>query len=114
MKIVCFFSNSFKLVYTDENGHIHNLKFEKCYDALAGPRYRPAPQVSLKIYPFPPVTHGGTGAPRIPHSVLGSSTPPPLHWRGLGLNENKPVYSFQSPPHAPRSVYYLVLKLDRG
>ena len=45
------------------------LKIEKCYDALAGPRYRPSPHVSLKIYPFPPVTHGRTGAPRIPHSM---------------------------------------------
>ena len=45
------------------------LEIEKCYGPLLAPRYRPAPYVSLKIYPFPPVTRGESGAPRIPHSV---------------------------------------------
>ena len=45
------------------------LKIEKCYETFAGPLLPPRPVIFLKIYPFPPVTHGETGAPRIAHSV---------------------------------------------
>ena len=57
----------FKLIYTDENWQ--TLKIDKCYSPLLAPVTAPPPKFPLKIYPFPPITRGESGAPRIPHSV---------------------------------------------